>query len=106
MSSVKTPVHHIAFDERGRAFLAGTTTKVIEIALDRIANGWSPEEIFFQHYQSMSLAQIHAALSYYYDHQADFDADIERQRHESERLRKEAGESPFRRRMRAEGKLP
>jgi uncharacterized protein (DUF433 family) len=106
MSSVKTPVSHIAFDERGRAILAGTTIKVIEIALDQIANGWSPAEIHYQHYQSMSMGQIHAALSYYYDHQPEFDAEIEQQLREVERLRTETGESPFRRKMREEGGLP
>jgi hypothetical protein len=34
--------------------------------LDKLAYGWSPEEIHFQH-PALSLAQIHAALSYYYE---------------------------------------
>ncbi len=33
------------------------------------------EEIHFQH-PHLSLAQIHAALSFYYDHQRQFDAQI------------------------------
>jgi hypothetical protein len=41
------------------------------------AHGSSPEEISFQH-PHLSLAQIHAALSYYYDHQQEIDAYIER----------------------------
>ena len=39
--------------------------KVTEVVLDKIAYGWSPEEIHFQH-PHLSLAQIHAALTYYY----------------------------------------
>lgn len=35
----------------------------------------SPEEIHFQH-PRLSLAQIHGALTYYYEHQADLDARI------------------------------
>lgn len=58
---------HIKRDARGVAWIDDTNTKVIEVAQDMIAHGWSPEEIHFQH-SHLSLAQIHAALGYYYDH--------------------------------------
>ncbi len=67
----------IALDERGVAWIVGANTKVKEIVLDRVAHGWSPEEIHFQH-RHLSLAQIHAALAYYYEHQGQFDEEIER----------------------------
>ena len=105
MATPKCPTAFIAFDDGGRAFLAGTTIKVIEIALDHIAEGWSPAEIRHQHYNAFSLAQIHAALSYYFEHQAEFDAEIERQDREYEELHRQQGETPFVRRMKAEGKL-
>jgi uncharacterized protein (DUF433 family) len=66
---------HIKIDERGAAWVDDTNTKVIEIVEDMLAYGWSAEEIHFQH-PHLSLAQIHAALSYYYDHQQDFDQQI------------------------------
>jgi hypothetical protein len=50
-------------------------------------------------YPHLSLAQIHAALSYYYDHQQAFDAEIERQLREVEALAAEAADSPFWRRL-------
>ena len=59
---------HIELDEQGVAWISGTKVKVIEVALDKLAHGSSPEEIHFQ-YPHLSLAQIHAALSFYYDHQ-------------------------------------
>ena len=62
---------HIWLDDRGRAWIDDTNVKVIEVALDRIAYGWDAEEIHRQH-PSLSLAQIHAALSHYYDHQQEF----------------------------------
>jgi hypothetical protein len=52
------------------------------------------------------MAQIHAALSYYYDHQAEFDAEIERQLQEYDELRAKVEDSPLRQRLRAMGKLP
>jgi uncharacterized protein (DUF433 family) len=101
----KTPTAHIHLDGRGVAWIDETNIKVIEVVLDKLAHGWSPEEIHFQH-PDLSLAQIHAALSYYYDHQQAFDAAIEGQLRWVEAMMAQAGESPVRRRLRALGKLP
>lgn len=95
---------HVRLDDRGVAWVDDTNTKVIEVALDMIAHGWSPEEIHFQH-AHLSMAQIHAALGYYYDHKAEMDAHIQQSAQEVERLRAEAGESPVRKRLRDMGKL-
>lgn len=53
----------------------------------------------------ISLAQIHAALSYYYDHQDELDAEIAGQMQEYEELRAQAENSPLRQKLRALGKL-
>lgn len=95
---------HIRLDDRGIAWIDDTTTKVLEVALDHIAHGWSAEEIHFQH-AHLSLGQIHAALAYYHDHQVSFDAEIRQSLERIEQLRAEAGESPIRKRLRAMGKL-
>ncbi len=95
----------IELDERGVAWITGANTKVIEVALDKIARDWSPEEMHRQH-PHLSLAQIYAALAYYYEHQAEIDAEIERQVKEVEALAEAAKDSPGRRRLRAMGLLP
>src|SRR5437773_8643484 len=77
---------HIHLDDEGRAWIDDTNTKVIEVVLDKLAYGSSPEEMHEQ-YPHLSLAQIHAALSYYYEHQAEVDADIERRDRYVEELR-------------------
>ncbi len=59
---------HIEIDEEGVAWITSANTKVIEVVLDKLAYGWSPEEIHFQH-PHLSLAQIHSALAYYYENQ-------------------------------------
>lgn len=74
----------IEIDGSGVAWVAGANVKVMEIALDKIAHGWSPEEIHFQH-PGLSLAQVHAALAYYYENQAETDAAIEGRYRESRR---------------------
>lgn len=95
---------HIRFDERGVAWIDDTNTKVIEVALDMIAHGWSPEEIHFQH-PHLSLAQIHAALGFYYDHKTEMDEQIRRGMRDLEQSRSKASESPLRKRLRDMGKL-
>ena len=95
---------HIRLDDRGVAWIDDTNTKVVEVALDMIAHGWSPEEIHFQH-PYLSLAQIHAALGFYYDHQSEMDAHIRQCVRNVDELRAEAGESPVRKRLRETGKL-
>ena len=95
---------HIKLDARGVAWIDDTNTKVIEVAQDMIAHGWSPEEIHFQH-SHLSLAQIHSALGYYYDHQAEFDATIQESLRRVSELREQAAESPLRKRLRELGRL-
>jgi len=96
---------HIELDEKGIAWIAGANVKVIEIVEDKLAHGFSPEEMALQ-YPHLSAAQIYAALSYYYDHKTEFDSQIERDRQEVEALRAAAGESPGRKKLRALGYLP
>lgn len=64
---VATETAHIHLDERGVAWIDDTNTKVIEVVLDKIGYGLNPEEIHHE-YPYLSLAQIHAAFTYYYDH--------------------------------------
>src|SRR5438477_861852 len=90
---------HIWLDDRSLAWIDQTNIKVIEVAMDKLAHGSSPEEMHFQ-YPHLSLAQIHAALAYYYDHQVEIDAQIERSLQRYEELRSRAGESPLHKRLR------
>lgn len=97
---------HIRLDDRGVAWIDDTNVKVIEVVLDHIASGLSPTEIRSEHYDRFTLAQIHAALAYYYDHQAEFDAEITRQMREYEELRAKSLDSPIVKKLRTLGKLP
>ncbi len=97
---------HILLDEQGRAWIDDTNVKVIEIVLDKLAYGWGAEQIVAEFPGQFTLAQIHAAFSYYYDHQAEFDAEIAWWDKECERLRAESLNSPGRQKLRAMGKIP
>lgn len=90
----------IEIDPRGVAWLAGTKVKVVEVVLDNIAHGWSPEEIHFQH-PNLSLAQIYAAMTFYYENQPELDAQMAVSLQESMALAAELSDPAFRRRLAA-----
>ena len=89
----------IELDERGVAWIVGANTEVKEVVLDKMAYGWSPEEMHFQH-PHLSMAQIHAALAYYYEHQVEIDAQIMSDWQEVNELDAQQPESPLRQRLR------
>lgn len=74
---IATDYLYITTDEQGVPWIAGAPTKLVELILDTVAYGWSPEELHFQH-PHLSMGQIHSALAYYWDHKQAIDADIER----------------------------
>ena len=88
----------IELDDRGVAWIGGTKVKVTEVVLDKIAYGWSPEEIHFQH-PHLSLAQIHGALTYYYENQSGLDAQIRRGLDESGKLASQVSDADLQRRV-------
>jgi uncharacterized protein (DUF433 family) len=100
------PAPHICLDEQGRAWIDDTNVKVIEVVLDKVGAGLTADQIFEGHGRYLSLAQIHAAFAYYYDHQAAFDAEIERQTREVEASRSRQLDSPIRQKLRSLGKIP
>ncbi|MFO0891854.1 MAG: DUF433 domain-containing protein [Isosphaeraceae bacterium] len=96
---------HIAYDQAGEPFIEGTRIKVRMLALDLIAQGWDAEEIQ-QHHPDLTLGQIHSALAYYFDHQAEMDQEIERRYADVCAQRAAQEETPGRRKLRERGLRP
>ncbi len=65
MPMVQTNYEHISLDEKGVPVISGTTMKVIEVVLEKMAHGWSAKQIHFQH-PYLTLGQIYSALAYYF----------------------------------------
>ena len=78
--------------------------RVAQIVMDYLAHGWSPDEIC-RHYPHLKLAEIHAAMTYYYDHQAEIDAEIRSELAEVRAAHADATPTPFELRMRSNGIL-
>lgn len=87
MPPVKTKYEHIAIREVGAPVIVGTTMKVVELVTQKIAYGWSPEDLHFQH-PHLTLGQIHSALAYYWDHAQEINQDIERRLEEVDHTRR------------------
>jgi uncharacterized protein (DUF433 family) len=59
----------------GKPHIAGHRIKVQHVALWYERLGKSPDEIIAEH-PGLTLADVYAALTYYYDHREQIDADI------------------------------
>src|SRR6266540_4215422 len=51
-------------------------TRVALLVMDYLARGLGPEDMV-RHYPYLKLAEVHAAMAYYYDHQPEIDAEIQ-----------------------------
>ena len=101
---VETRYEHVVLNETHVPIIAGTTMKVIELAVEKNAYGWSPEEIQFQH-PYLTLGQIYSALAYYCDHQQELDQEIERRLGQVTQMQQAMGPTPLVSRLKSKGLL-
>ena len=71
---MQVSIEHLTLDDKGVARIAGSRIKVMHVAI-RAKAGLTAEQIQ-QAFAHLTLAQIHAALAFYYDHQAIIDEQI------------------------------
>jgi uncharacterized protein (DUF433 family) len=74
------PLEFIATDPAirgGRPVIAGTGIRVLDIVALTIFHFKTPDEIAISY--DLSLAQVHAALAYYYSHIEEVRADLDQQ---------------------------
>ena len=99
-----TSYEHIRLNEQNVPLITGTTMKVIELVLEHIAYGWSPEELKYQH-PYLELGQIYSALAYYYDHKEVMDIEIENRIREADHFEAKMPTTPLRKKLQAKGLL-
>jgi hypothetical protein len=68
--------------------------RVAQIVMDHLAHGWSVEEMC-RHHPYLRLAEAHAAMAYYFDHQQEIDAEIEVEVRQADTDRAAALQKPF-----------
>jgi len=62
----------------GKPRLAGHRIRVLDIVVWHEKRGLSPDEIA-ELYPSITLADVHAALAYYFDHREEIEAELQRE---------------------------
>ncbi len=102
MTLTTTEYKHIQLNKNNVPIIAGTTMKVVELITSVKAYQWTPEELH-DNYPHVSMSKIYAALSYYWDHQQEIDAEIERIEEWVDKMRQETGETPIVKKLRAKG---
>ncbi|RLB19994.1 MAG: hypothetical protein DRG76_11885 [Deltaproteobacteria bacterium] len=70
----------------GSPIIAGTRTRVIDIAIEYEMLGRSPDEIISSH-PYLSLPQVHDALSFYYENREELDQKAEQDQEFVSRLK-------------------
>jgi hypothetical protein len=78
--------------------------RVAQIVMDYLAYGWSPDEMCRQH-PYLKPAEAHAAMAYYFDHQAEIDGEIRDELKRVDHDQEQAKDSPLRLRLRSQGLL-
>lgn len=89
--SPRTTYPHVTKDPSvcgGKACVTGTRIRVLDIVSASEHLALSPDEICDQ-YPGLTLAQVHSALAYYYDHRDEVRGELESERETTERFRRE-----------------
>ena len=79
-----------------------TRIKLRHIAAEHVHWLWEAPQIQRRH-PDLSLAQIHSALAYYYDHQHEIDKELARDDQLADELQAECEQSPVRQKLRGLG---
>jgi uncharacterized protein (DUF433 family) len=100
MSTESATVYEHLVVKDGVARIAGSRYKVIHLVAEKLAYGWSPEELQYQH-PDLSLGQVYAALAYHADHRRELEEAIEQDLADFRATRAASGDSSLRQRLRS-----
>jgi uncharacterized protein (DUF433 family) len=93
-------MNHVTIDDKGVARIDDSRLKVLHVVEVWMASEHSAEAVL-KSYPFLTPLHVQEALAYYREHQAAFDAKIERDRIETEAARAANLDSPMGRKLRA-----
>ena len=85
-----TRYEHVILNERGQPILEPSGFKIKFLVRDHLMLGLNAAQLLEQ-YPHLTLGQIHSALAYYWDHQAEMDAFLAKEMLETEHLLEQFG---------------
>ena len=86
--------HIVKESERSARLERHPRTRVAMIVADYLWRGWSAEEIARQ-YSYLTLAEVHAAMTYYFDHREEIEGELISEYREVETWKKAHPASPL-----------
>ncbi|MGD9854755.1 MAG: DUF433 domain-containing protein [Planctomycetaceae bacterium] len=89
---------HITLNAEGVPIISGTTMKVVELVGFHLHQGWDARELREQ-FPHLTLGQIHSALSFFHDHEAEILEDLARREQFEDDVQRELGDSPLREKL-------
>ena len=96
---------HIALDKNGVARIAGSRIKVSHLVVVKRTDNLTAEQVQAE-YPHLSMSEVYAAFAYYFDHQAEIDAQIERENKLADELERFSSPSPTAAELRSRGRIP
>jgi len=105
MSTAVVYPHIVKTDDKPAHLERLPRIRVSQIVTDYLQSGMSADEICI-HYPHLRLAEVHSAMAYYFDHQAEIDAELEEEQKLIEDWRKNTPLSPVVQRLKAKGLIP
>ena len=94
MSTAVTYPHIVKIEGQPAHLERLPRVRVSQVAVEYVKHCSSPDEICF-HYPHLKLAEVHSAMAYYFDHQAEIDAEIAEEQRMVEEWRKSLPPSPI-----------
>jgi uncharacterized protein (DUF433 family) len=105
MSTAVIYPHVVKVDGKPACLEHSPRIRVAQIVVNYRDLGNSTEEVCTR-YQHLKLAEVHSALAYYFDHQAEVDAEIEEEQRMIDESYKNAKPTPVEIKLRTQGLLP
>lgn len=106
-TSMQTEIVHIELRKnrsgQDRAYVIGTRTRVQDIYALSEVYGFNPDQIVEQ-LPHLTLGQVHAALSYYFDHREQILSELREDDEFVELMRKQTGPGPLEQRLKTAGR--
>jgi uncharacterized protein (DUF433 family) len=76
MTTIEAYPHILKEADSAACLESHPRTRVAMIVMDYLGRGLGPEDMV-RHYPYLKLAEVHAAMAYYHDHQQEIDAEIQ-----------------------------
>lgn len=77
-------------------------TRVAMIVVDYLGRGFGPEDLV-RHYPYLTLAEVHAAMAYYHDHQGEIESEIQEELNQLNDSRDANSQSAIWQKLKAKG---